>query len=324
MNTYLETLTPAAETAIWPLERKATALAKQLAAIQHRAAAEQESIIEAEARLEELKADAGQRLSESAQSYGRFKSELRVLTARLETSRETVRMFSAELIPAKTRELDEARRAVEDGLITFVAANLVDCERRMGELLGAVLEERDAFMAATDAIATRFMGCVLAGSRRAYPEPMHLRPDVYRKAMLVATTLNESIFDSDAPRRRGAFLTPPPVAETATEARQTAQDAPGATPTGTPDAQDGQGNPQDARDTARTRETGRQIDADGQTRPKCHTLLTGDAGAAETGPDFLSGKPAARDYPPDAELDAEIEVPPVPSETAQAADPLAP
>jgi hypothetical protein len=309
MNTYLETLTPAAETTIWPLERKATALAKQLAGMQHRAATEKESIIKTEARLAELKADAGQRLTESAQSYGRFKTELKELTGRLETSRETVRMFDAELIPAKTRELDEARRAVEDGLITFVASNLVDCERRMGELLGAVLEERSAFMAATDAIATRYMGCVLAGSKRAYPEPTHLRPDPYRPSMLVATTLNESIFDSDAPRRRGAFLTPPPVAETAPEAPQDAQDAPGTTPTGAPDAPDGQGNPQDARDTAGTRETGRQIDADGQTRPKCHTLLTGDAGAAET---------ATQEEADDADLadaDAELDAPDAAKET---------
>ena len=274
MNSYLDALQPAAETAIWPLARKATALAKQLAAIQHRAGAEMESIAGTDARLAELKADAGQRLTESAQSYGRFKTELRVLTARLETSRETVRMFDAELIPAKTRELSEARRAVEDGLITFVAANLVDCERRMGELIGVVLEERSAFMAAVDAIATRFMGHELAGSKRVYPEPMHLRPDVYRPAMLVATTLNEAIFDSDAPRHKGAYLAQPPA------------------PATVPDA------PQDVQDVVETRESGPRIDADGRTRPQPRTLLTGETAPPEPAPDFISGKPAVRDYGP--------------------------
>ena len=263
---YLETLTPDAEKAIWPLERKATALGKQLAAIQHRAAAEKESIALAEARLAELKAAAGERLTESSASYGRFKTELRVLTQRLETSRETVRMFCTELVPAKTRELAEARRAVEDGLITFVAANMTTCEQRMGELLGVVLEERSAFMVATDVIATRFMGHELAGNKRRYPEPLHLRPDVYRPNMLVATTLNEAIFDSDAPRHKGAFLALPPAP--APEAAQELQACAGGPPTGAPAAQDGQDAPQVAQDSQNRRADGPTIDADGQTRPR--------------------------------------------------------
>lgn len=233
---YLAILTPAAEAAIWPLARKAAALEKQLAEIQRRAAGERQNIASTEARLEELKADAGERLTESAQSYGRFKTELRTLTARLETLREAVRMFNTELIPRKTGELAEARRAVEDALIGFVGENLTECERRMGELLGTVLAERDSFMVAVDAIATRYMGHELAGNKRTYPEPMHLRPDVYRPAMLVATTLNEAIFDSDAPRRRGAYLTPPPAPVTAPEAPQDVQACAGGPPTPALDA----------------------------------------------------------------------------------------
>jgi hypothetical protein len=86
-------------------------------------------------------------------------------------------------------------------------------------------------------------------------------------------------------------------------------------PSDSPDApQDGQDTPQVARDAAKTRETGRQIDADEATRPRSHTPLTGEPTLPENGPDFLSGKPAARDYaeapdalPPDAGAGAALD-----------------
>jgi len=83
----------------------------------------------------------------------------------------------------------------------------------------------------------------------------------------------------------------------------------GATPTGAVDALDASHSPQDAQDTSKTRESGPTIDADGQDRPRSHTLLDGELAAPETGPDADTGETpdtmsGVSDTGADADLDA--------------------
>jgi len=230
---YLETFRAEAEKKVRPLADTVAKLTRQLESIRKRADDEKRRAIQTEADIADLKNRAGEALTDrGVNAFDRYKTSLKKLTALLATSREIIETFDREILPAKERELVEAKAALQAALVALVTASVPVCEVRMGELVGVVLRERDEFMSAADSLfgdyAADFQDANKFSHARIYPDGVHLRPDPYRVGTMIATNLEEGIYDPSAPRR-GAFLVsaPPiaPVAETSLESTPTGQDA---------------------------------------------------------------------------------------------------
>ena len=265
---YLELLKPEAEKSIRSLAADVVKLTRQLASLRKHGETERGNAKALEERQAELKGMAGQRVAEGQNAYASWKVALKRVTADLAASKEAVATFKTDLIPTAERALAAAKVKVQAGLIDLAKASLPVCERRMGELIGEVVLERTRFMAACDTIFKDYGGD-FTGKNRVYPDGVYLRPDPYRPSMQIATGLEESVYDPANAPLRGACLSPPPPAPDA-------QDAPGPTPADAPDAPAASETRPDAPAGQNTRETGPTIDADGQTRPKPHRVLTGE------------------------------------------------
>jgi len=207
---YLEQFRPEAECQIAPLARNVEALTKQLAELRKRLANEQEHLAQHEREADKLKSLAGASLSGDTNGFEKFKVALRKKTALIVTSREVVDILGREVLPNVERELAEAKCALQTGLLDFAATCRPVCEAKMAELIGAVLAERDSFMAAFSQIFADFGGD-FQGSSKLYPDGIHYRPDPLRADMMIGTGLEEMRITSDSiQRRRGDFLTEPP------------------------------------------------------------------------------------------------------------------
>jgi hypothetical protein len=193
-----------------------------------------------EERLEALKGLAGERLTDSQNSHASFLVAFKRMTANLAAAKEAVALFETELIPASERGLVEARARLQAGFLDFAAAQRPTCEAKMADLVGAVLAERDTFMAALDGLAADF-GATFSGNARTYPDGVCYRPDTgpYCGAgRVILTALEEQVTSGDDPRCRRAYPTltppapePPPAApqapETPQDGRGPSAEAPG-------------------------------------------------------------------------------------------------
>ncbi|MCX5653381.1 MAG: hypothetical protein NTY65_01850 [Planctomycetota bacterium] len=137
-----------AETKLRPLAAKVAELSRHLAELQKRAAGEVANLGTAEETLAQLKSAAGAYLTDSPGAFDRFKTNLKRTTARVETLRESIGIFTTELVPGKERELEAARATLERAYRAFYKSQLPACESRMADLLAQVVVEHDAFLSA--------------------------------------------------------------------------------------------------------------------------------------------------------------------------------
>jgi len=169
MSTYFDTLKPEAETKIKPLAATVAKLGRELDDLRHDAKKERGNVEGLEERLTGFKAKAGEWLAGGKDSRATFKVRLKHLAGDLAAAKETVAVYDGELIPAAERALAEAKRKVQAALLDMVRASMPTCEQRMAELLGAVLAEREDFMAAADSIFSEYGGD-FTGKNRVYPD----------------------------------------------------------------------------------------------------------------------------------------------------------
>jgi hypothetical protein len=298
MNTYLQNLTPAAEAEIWPLARKVTALLKQAAGIEKRAAGEVEMVLWLEGRISALKTDAAARLTESNAAYQRWKTEMREHTGRLQAAREASKMFVDELLPTARREISDARAALCAAASAFRRRALPACESKMTALLAAVAAEADDFEVAMMALGETY-AVSFAGDA---PEAAHPRLQTVKRWVSRPPVL---IFAPQDPAERAAALAAlaPPAANVAPAALAEHGQPTPLIGRSTPTPLDGLSDSPDAPQAVHVCAGGPPTPAlDTLAAPESRFLLTGDATGLcdgtplEAAPDFLSGKPAARDY----------------------------
>ena len=222
MDYYATFKTEAAKT-IKPLADSVRRLEKELERLRAQLTKEQGNAASFKQRLDTLKSLAGEKLTAGQNAYEKYRRDHRRLAGELGTSQAMVESFTDELIPAKERELSEARNKVQAALGDLAVAKRPVCEDCMAELLGQVLDERDSFVAAFDSLFGEYGGD-FTGYHRVYPDGLHYRPDPSRADFLIATGLDENSVNSKSIRnRRGDYLTPPQEAAEAASSPQAAQ-----------------------------------------------------------------------------------------------------
>ena len=177
-----------------PLADAAREREKELAALTHRIGVERANAEALAGRLERLKGTATASLTSGQGGYEQYRRSLRKLTGELDASREMIRAMTDELLPQARRELDAARERVQQAVANLAEQHRPVCENAMGILIGAVVDERDAFMAAVDAIAAE-NGTSYAGQARIVPDGCFYAPDPQRKPYMTETSLSEGKYD---------------------------------------------------------------------------------------------------------------------------------
>jgi len=227
---YSELLNNKALVELRPLANKVARIKEHMAGIQRRAASEKANIAHLEGRLAELKGEAGERLTSSAQCYQRFKTEIRELAARLDAARESVRLFEGDVLPGKARELELAQKALDDAGVLFHLAALPACENRMRELLEQVVAEYDGFNAAFAELRHTYGTSFVAPFEQGTPRAAHPRIDgtsqLARGPMWVTFSPPAPASPPDAPQDlQEAPGTPPAPAVDGLNVAPDAQDA---------------------------------------------------------------------------------------------------
>ena len=226
MTTYLETFRAEAETKIGPLANRVAELTKHLDGIRRRAAAESENAGRIAADVADLKRLAGESLTGDTNAYERFKTSLKKLTAKLETSQEIGATFTREIIPTKEREIAAARLKLAEALAALYAEKKPACEAEMTRLLDAVVAERDAFLTAFGQLFSDFGVGFTGGARGIPPRAAHGRISSIERRMTGGAKLVFTDRPAPTPQAPGPVVATVPQAQKPRSPAAPSQDTP--------------------------------------------------------------------------------------------------
>ena len=177
MNTY-ETLKNEAETKIKPLADHVATLRRRMAATQKRADDETENAERMEHHLAELKELAAERLTQDSGAFDRWQTSFKRMTARLATTRESVKLFIGEIIPHQRTELEAAILRLNQEFTALYVAKRPECEASMSAALNQVVETHDAFLAAFTQMSRDYQASLNIGNMSCpRPAAIHARID---------------------------------------------------------------------------------------------------------------------------------------------------
>lgn len=206
----------AAEETVAPLAVRVRKLEKQHVAVQECIRDAADDADRKGRALAAHKEATGEKLAKSSSAFGEWQGRLRRLSREHETACEALAVLERNVESRPDQELGrELRRAV----VALAAAVRLDCERVMGEHIGAAVDERAAFLAAGqeffEGLGVRWTG-ESADHELIYPQPQIYRPR--NAAYLTAVGLAEDI----AEKQRVPPSMRPPEAATPQQQRPTA------------------------------------------------------------------------------------------------------
>lgn len=155
---YYETLKPETEKVVGNLSASVKNLAEQVRRITKRLADEKSNSDGIKERIRQLKSLAGESLTGDQNTYEKFRTSLKKLSAELETSDSMIRSLSEEILPGKQRELNTALSDLTNTLTAYLLRTRPLADARINELLRECIGIRQDFL---DSFTKIFADCGL-------------------------------------------------------------------------------------------------------------------------------------------------------------------
>jgi chromosome segregation ATPase len=154
--------------------------------IEKRFAEEMENVKNYENRIKVLNERASESLLSDTNSYEKYRTSITKLRAQLATSVAICTTFQNELLPAKKNQLAESKKELEKALTVFCESKRAACEKKMTELIGQVVAERDDFLDAVQRLfAENGLTFKLGRANENMPRPVHPRIDKMRPGCVI-------------------------------------------------------------------------------------------------------------------------------------------
>jgi len=143
---YYETFKLETEKVVGELSASVKNLNEQVRRIKKRLADERNNSESLKDRLQKLKDLAGESLTDDQNSYEKYRTNLKKLTAELENSGVMIKSLSEEILPGKQRELNTARTNLANTLTAYLLKSRPAADARINKLLRECICVRQDFL----------------------------------------------------------------------------------------------------------------------------------------------------------------------------------
>jgi len=158
MSSYYETFKPETEKVVGKLSANVKTLAQQVRRITKRLADEKNNSVRLAERIKELKALAGESLTDDQNSYEKYRTSLKKLSVELETSDSMIKSLAEEILPGKQREFNTAAINLKSTLTAYLLRCRPMADARINGLLKECVGVRQDFL---DSFTKIFADCGL-------------------------------------------------------------------------------------------------------------------------------------------------------------------